>query len=35
MADGSARRPPLVALYAPVTVVASAAIVTLVVVKPF
>ncbi|MFD4839293.1 CopD family protein [Achromobacter sp. NPDC058515] len=35
MAGGSARRPPLVDLYAPFTVLASAAIVTLVVVKPF
>jgi uncharacterized membrane protein len=35
MAGGSPRRPPLVDLYAPFTVIASAAIVTLVVVKPF
>lgn len=35
MANGSARRPPMVDLYAPFTVLASAAIVTLVVVKPF
>ncbi|KRC85641.1 hypothetical protein ASE30_01310 [Achromobacter sp. Root83] len=35
MANGSAHRPPMVDLYAPFTVVASAAIVTLVVVKPF
>lgn len=35
MAGGSARRPPMVDLYAPVTVLAAAAIVTLVVVKPF
>lgn len=35
MADGSPKRPPLVDLYAPFTVIASAAIVTLVVVKPF
>lgn len=35
MANGAARRPPMVDLYAPFTVLASAAIVTLVVVKPF
>lgn len=35
MAAGSPRRPPLVDLYAPFTVVAAAAIVTLAVVKPF
>ncbi|WP_238531965.1 CopD family protein [Achromobacter arsenitoxydans] len=35
MAGGSARRPPMVDLYAPFTVLAAAAIVTLVVVKPF
>ncbi|WP_232033827.1 CopD family protein [Achromobacter insolitus] len=35
MANGSAKRPPLVDLYAPFTVIASAVIVTLVVVKPF
>lgn len=35
MANGSTQRPPLVDLYAPFTVIASAAIVTLVVVKPF
>lgn len=35
MANGSPRRPPMVDLYAPFTVLASAVIVTLVVVKPF
>ncbi|WP_454674666.1 CopD family protein [Achromobacter pestifer] len=35
MAGGSAKAPPLVDLYAPLTVVGCAVIVTLVVVKPF
>lgn len=35
MASGSPRRPPMVDLYAPFTVLASAVIVTLAVVKPF
>lgn len=35
MVNGSLKRPPLVDLYAPFTVIACAVIVTLVVVKPF